>query len=87
MKAIKYIAQVLAAAALAFVAMWLLTRLMSWIFGWLLGLSNFWMLVVLFFGETVLIGIIISAASRILWLRGCVLRFYPFLLHGLIMKT
>lgn len=63
MKAIKYIAQVLAAAALAFVAMWLLTRLMSWIFGWLLGLSNFWMLVVLFFGETVLIGIIISAAS------------------------
>ncbi len=63
MKALKYIAQVLAAAALATLITWLMTYLIGWIFEWILGLSNFWMLVVLVVGESAIIGILTAAAS------------------------
>ena len=65
MKALKYIAQILVAAALATIITWLLTRLMGWIFEWLLGLPNFWMLVVLIIGESTIVGIITAAASTL----------------------
>ena len=65
MKIIKYVLQILGAAALAFVVTWLLSRLIGLVFGWLLSLPNFWMLVVLVFGETILIGVLFSVASII----------------------
>lgn len=65
MQVIKYIGQILAAAVMAFVITWLMTRLMGWIFSWLLGLSNFWMLVVLLLGESIIVGIMVDAASSL----------------------
>ena len=65
MKALKYIAQILAAAALATLITWLLTYLIGWVFEWMLGLSHFWMLIVLIAGESIITGLFIAASSTL----------------------
>ena len=65
MKALKYISQVLVAAAIATLITWLLTYLFSRLFEWMLNLSNIWMLVVLIGGGSAIITLLTSVASNL----------------------
>ena len=63
MKALKYIAQILAAVAYSFVIAWVLGWLLSLLFNWMISLSVGWMIVLLLLGGSALTFLIFSLGS------------------------